>query len=43
MNSTRWAFLVILVIFVGISWGVRVLLSQRVTDRVLDEDGDKEE
>ncbi|EEG77355.1 hypothetical protein [Dethiobacter alkaliphilus] len=41
MDSIR-VYVVILVVFVAISWGVRVLLSQRVTDRVMDEENGEE-
>ncbi|MDW7649782.1 MAG: hypothetical protein SCK29_01415 [Bacillota bacterium] len=40
MMSHRWGYIIILVVFIAISWGVRMLLSQNVSDKVLD---DKEE
>jgi hypothetical protein len=41
--ENRWLYLVILGVFILISWGVRVVLSQQVSDRVLDEEGNEKE
>ena len=43
-STTRWGLILLLVVFVAISWGVRAVVSQRVTNKVLDkETADKEE
>jgi hypothetical protein len=39
----RWRYVVILVVFIGISWIVRVLLSQSVSNKVMDREEEKEE
>lgn len=41
--ENRWLYLVILGVFILISWGVRVVLSQQASDRVLDEEGNEKE
>lgn len=38
MPSVRWGYVILLVVFVMISWGVRALVSQRVSDRVMEKD-----
>lgn len=42
MNN-RWGYVVILVVFIGISWIVRVLLSQSVSGKVMGREEEKEE
>jgi hypothetical protein len=39
----RWGYVVILVVFIGISWVVRLLLSQSVSDKVMDWEEEKEQ
>ena len=44
-STTRWGLILLLVVFVAISWGVRAVVSQQVTNKVLDKEkaADKEE
>lgn len=41
--TSRWGYVVILVVFIGISWIVRVALSQSVSDKVMDREEEKKE
>ncbi|MHB1255452.1 MAG: hypothetical protein ACYCXI_04440 [Dethiobacteraceae bacterium] len=41
MDSSRWFFLVLLIVFIAISWGVRAFLSQRTTDKVAKKESDE--
>lgn len=43
MDQARWGYVIFLLVFIGISWGVRVILSHRVTEKVLDEENSGEE
>jgi hypothetical protein len=36
MNSIRWVYVAFLAFFVLASWGLRMFLSQRISDRVED-------
>lgn len=42
-TATRLGLLLILVVFIVISWAMRALLSQRVSDRVFREEDNREE
>jgi len=43
MDSSRWFFLILLIAFIALSWGVRAFLSQRVTDKVSKQKKNEEE
>lgn len=43
MDANRWFFLILLITFIAISWGVRAFLSQRVTDKVSEQKKREEE
>lgn len=38
----RWGYVVILVVFIGVSWIVRVFVSQSISDKVMDREEEKE-
>lgn len=43
-STTKWGLVLILGVFVLISWGVRAMVSQHVSNKVLDKEAaDKEE
>ncbi|MBT9140035.1 MAG: hypothetical protein DDT30_00607 [Dehalococcoidia bacterium] len=41
MDSGRWFFLILLIAFIAVSWGIRVFLSQRAAEKIVKQNRDE--